>query len=171
MDSKQNIEEKLWLYIDGQLPEQEKSLVDHLIDSDRAWKEKYQELLEVNELLRSSELDAPSMRFTRNVMEEISKMHIAPATRSYINKRIIWGLGIFFITMLIGVLAYGISQASLGSSEPGQISRNLGKLDFSKLFSNTWVNIFLGVNVFLGLVLLDHYLSNRKKEFTRFRRQ
>ena len=171
MDNKQNIEEKLWLYIDGQLPEQEKSLVDRLIETDKTWKEKYRELVEVNDLLSSSELDAPSMRFTRNVMEEISKMHIAPATRNYINKRIVWGLGIFFVTMLVGVLVYGFSQASFGTGEPGEISRNLGKIDFSRVFSNTWVNIFLGVNVFLGLVLLDHYLSNKRKEFTHYRRQ
>lgn len=166
MDTNQNIEEKLWLYIDGQLPPQEKSVIEKLLETDAAWKAKYRELLEVNQLLRSSELDAPSMRFTKNVMEEITRMHIAPATRTYINKRVIWGLGIFFITMLVGILVYGFSQMFTGvSGEESEISKNLSKVDFSKMFSNTWVNIFMMVNVVLGLVLLDHYLTSKRKQY------
>ncbi len=166
MDTNQNIEEKLWLYIDGLLPLQEKPVIEKLLETDAAWKVKYRELLEVNQLLRSSEMDAPSMRFTKNVMEEITRMHIAPATRTYINKRVIWGLGIFFITMLVGILVYGFSQMFTGASgEESEISKNLNKVDFSKLFSNTWVNIFMMVNVVLGLVLLDHYLTTKRKQF------
>jgi hypothetical protein len=167
MDVNQNMEEKLWSYIDGQLPAAERPVIARLLESDAAWKAKYRELMEVNELLRSSELDSPPMRFTRNVMEEISRMHIAPATRSYLNKRIIWGIGIFFITMLVGILVYSFAQLGTSPSEQGDISKTLDKVDFSRLFSNTWVNIFLGMNVVLGLVLLDHYLSNKRKEFVR----
>ena len=167
MDVNQNMEEKLWSYIDGQLPAAERPEIERLLESDAAWKAKYRELTEVNELLRSSELDAPSMRFTRNVMEEISRMHIAPATRTYINKRIVWGIGIFFITMLVGILVYSFAQLGTSPSEQGDISKTLDKVDFTKLFSNTWVNIFLGVNVMLGLILLDHYLGNKRRKFLR----
>lgn len=165
MDTKQNMEERLWQYIDGQLPPQEKSVIENLLENDAAWKAAYGELLEVNQLLRSSELDAPSMRFTRNVMEEITRMHIAPATRSYINKKIIWGIGIFFITMLVAILIYGFSQITTGGGEPSDISKNFSKVDFSKIFSNTWVNIFMMVNVVLGLILFDYYLTNKRKQF------
>jgi uncharacterized membrane protein len=165
MQTNQNMEERLWSYIDGQLPASERLLIEQLLESDVAWKAKYSELLEVNELLQSSELDAPSMRFTRNVMEEISRMHIAPATRSYINRRIVWGIGIFFITMLAAILIYSFAQLSTVSNEQGDISKTLSKVDYSKLFSNTWVNIFMGVNVLLGLILLDVYLTNKRKEF------
>ena len=98
------MEERLWNYIDGTASADEKTVIEQLLESDAAWKAKYHELLQVNELLQSSELDAPSMRFTKNVMEEIAKLHIAPATKTYINKKIIWGIGFFFITMLIGFL-------------------------------------------------------------------
>jgi len=87
------IEERLWNYIDGTSAAGERTAIEQLLQSNAEWKAKYHELLEVNELLRSSELEAPSMRFTKNVMEEISRLHIAPATKTYINNRIIWGLG------------------------------------------------------------------------------
>lgn len=165
MNAKQQIEERLWKYIDGELPPAENSVIERLLETDAQWKATYGELLEVNRLLRSSELDGPSMRFTRNVMEEITRMHIAPATKTYINKRIIWGIGFFFITMLVGILVYAFGQVASGGGEETGLSRNLEKVDFSKFFSNTWVSIFMMVNVILGLILLDQYLTNRKKDY------
>ena len=94
MNTQRNIEERLWEFIDGHSSLEEKTVIERLLQTDVEWKAKYSELLEVNEMLQSSELEAPSMRFTKNVMEEIAKMHIAPATKSYINKRIIWGIGL-----------------------------------------------------------------------------
>lgn len=168
MNADQKMEEKLWLYIDGDLPGDEVAHVERLLEADAAWKAKYRELLEVSALLRASELDAPSMRFTRNVMEEISRMHIAPATRSYINRKIIWGIGMFFITMLAGILVYAFAQLSSGG-ETSEIGKTLNQFDFSKLFSNTWVNVLLGANVILGLVFLDFYLSNRRETLRKSR--
>lgn len=161
----QDIEERLWNYIDGTSAATEKSAVEQLLQSNAEWKSKYHELLEVNKLLQSSELEQPSMRFTKNVMEEIAKLHIAPATKTYINKRIIWGIGIFFITLIIGFIVYGIGL--INWSEPGNttISDNLNKVNFSKIFSNTYVNVFMMINVVLGLFLLDRYLANKRKQF------
>ena len=72
-----NQEERLWNYIDVTATATEKTLIEKLIESNAEWKEKYTELLEVNQLLQASELEAPSMRFSKNIMEEISKLHIA----------------------------------------------------------------------------------------------
>ncbi len=170
MNTNNNIEERLWNFIDGTASTDEKTVIEKLLESDAEWKEKYADLLEVNKLLLSSNLEAPSMRFTKNVMEEISKMHIAPATKTYINKKIIWGIGFFFITLLIGFLIYGFGQMDWTSTDQGTISKNLDKVDLSKFdmskfFNNSWVNAFMMINVVLGLVLLDNYLSNKRKEF------
>src|SRR5512138_3295643 len=93
------IEKQLWDYIDGLSSNEERSSIEKLLQSNLEWKNKYHELLEVQEMLKSSELEQPSMRFTKNVMEEIAKLHIAPATKNYINKKIIWGIAAFFITL------------------------------------------------------------------------
>ena len=159
------MEERLWNYIDGSVAASDKTAIEKLLQSNAAWKEKYHELLEVNKLLQASELEAPSMRFTKNVMEEIAKLHIAPATKTYINKKIIWGIGIFFITLVVGFLIYGFGQ--IDWSEPGNstISDNLNKINFNKFFSNTYVNVFMMINVVLGLFLLDRFLANKRKKF------
>jgi hypothetical protein len=117
MNTQHNIEERLWNYIDGTAAAEEKTVIGKLLETDTAWKAKYHELLEVHQLVQSSELDAPSLRFSKNVMEEIAKMHIAPATKSYINKKIIWTLGFFFIALLVGFLIYGFGQMNFSSGQ------------------------------------------------------
>ena len=104
------MEERLWSFIDGSASQEERSVIAKLVESRAEWKAKYQELLDVHALLQSSELDAPSLRFTKNVMDEIARQHIAPATRRYINNNIIRGLAIFFVSMIVGFLAYGFGQ-------------------------------------------------------------
>ncbi len=165
MNTQHNMEESLWNFIDGTISASEKIVVEKLLQTDADWKAKYGELLQVKELLQSSELEAPSLRFSKNVMEQISKLHIAPATKSYINKKVIWGIGLFFVTMIVGFLIYGIGQIDFSSGEEVSWSKNISKIDFSKIFSNTWVNAFMMINVILGLVLLDSYFTNKRKEF------
>ena len=159
-----NIEERLWEYIDGQSSVDEKTTIEKLLETSRQWHEKYHELLEVQQLLQSTELEAPSMRFTKNVMEEIAKYHIAPATKTYINNKIIWGIGAFFIILIVGFLIYGFGQVDWNAKGDTNLPVNLNKVDFSKFFSNTYVNIFMMINVVLGLMLLDRYLASKKKK-------
>jgi hypothetical protein len=161
-----NIEERLWNYIDGSGSVEERSVIEELVAANSEWKEKYHELLELHQLVQSSSLEEPSMRFTKNVMEEIGKYHIAPATKTYINKKVIWGIGIFFVLLIVGFLIYGFGQidwAAKGDSSSSWF--DVSKLDFSKFFNNTYVNIFMMLNVVLGLMLLDRYLAAKRKDF------
>jgi hypothetical protein len=105
------------------------------------------------------------MRFTKNVMEEIAKLHIAPATRNYINKKIVWGIGAFFITLIVVFIVYGFGQIDWNVQGDTKLPVDLGKVDYSKIFSNNFVNAFMMVNVILGLFLLDRYLANKRKKF------
>ena len=170
MNTEINIEDRLWDYIDGNIPAEEKTFVEQLIATQEAWRKKYHELLDVHQLMNSSlELDEPSMRFSQNVMEEIAKYQIAPATKTYINKKIIYGIGIFFIAMIAGMLVYGLGQinwsdAGTSSDLLSKYNNNVGKLDFSKFFNNTYTTIFMMINVVMGLMLLDMYLGKKRKE-------
>ncbi|HMU45867.1 MAG TPA: hypothetical protein PKC72_05825 [Chitinophagaceae bacterium] len=165
METQQNMENRLWSFIDGTVSKDEKTVIEKLLETDAAWKSKYHELLQANDLLKSSELEQPSMRFTKNIMEEIARLHVAPATRTYLNKKIIWGLGIFFIVMLVGFIIYGFGQMSWGGGNEGDIAKNMDKIDFSKFFNNTWMNVLMMINVVLGLFLLDNYFNNKRKAF------
>ena len=166
MDTQQHIEDRIWDYIDGNAGEAEKSFVDQLIETNLEWKAKYKELLEVHQLMQTSlELEQPSMRFRQNVMEEIAKYQIAPATKSYINKNIIRGIGAFFIVMVIGFFVSGFAQVNWSDASSGSmIPIDFDKVDWSKFFNNTYMNIFMMVNIVLGLMLLDMYLGKKKKE-------
>jgi len=165
MNTQRTIEDRLWDFIDGASTVDEKSNIERLLESNFEWKAKYHELLEVHQLIQSSELEEPSMRFSKNVMDQIAKLHIAPATKTYINKKIIRGIGIFFILLVVGFLVYGFGQVDWDTKGNNSFLENINKVDFNKFFSNTWVNAFMIINVVLGLFLLDNYLSNKRKEY------
>ena len=159
------IEQQLWSYIDGFSSKEDKTAIERLIASNLEWKNKYHELLEVHQLMNSSELEQPSMRFTKNVMEEIAKLHIAPATKNYINKKIIWGIAAFFITVIAGFLIYAFAQVDWNFQDNSKPLLDLSTINMSRIFNNNFVNGFMMVNVLLGLVLLDRVLANKRKKF------
>ena len=162
------IEQQLWAYIDGISSSEERTSIEKMLQSNLEWKNKYHELLEVHQLMNTAELEQPSMRFTKNVMEKIAQYNIAPATKNYINKRIIWGIAGFFFTLIIVFLIYGIAQVDWTSATDTKPSIDLSRLsqvDYSKIFNNNFVNGFMMVNVLLGLVLLDRVLANKRKKF------
>lgn len=169
MQTNENIEQQLWDYIDGTCSAGERTTIERLLEANQEWRSKYHELLEVNKLMQNAELEMPSMRFTKNVMEEIAKYHISPAAKTYINKKVIWGIGLFFITMILGFLVYSLGQVNWTASDPNtakyfDISKiDFSKFDFSKIYNSTYATAFMMVNVVLGLFLLDKYLSNKKK--------
>jgi hypothetical protein len=167
MNEPLHIEQQLWNYLDGVTSPEENSEIEKKLMSHPEWKQKYQELLEVHTLLKASELENPSMRFTKNVMEEIARHHIAPATRTYINKKIIWGIGAFFIITIVGFLIYGFGQTDWSSSG-GSITEkyiDLSKINYSNFFNNHFVNAFMIVIVVLGLALLDRLLVYKRKQY------
>src|ERR1041384_292480 len=143
MDTLQNMESRLWEYIDERCTPGEKTVIDQLLENNREWREKYRELMNVHLLMQSTELEEPSMRFTKNIMEKIARYQISPATKKYINQKIIWSISAFFILLFTGFLIYGLGQLnwSSGGGNNNNIGIDLSKIDFSKVFSNTYVNI------------------------------
>ena len=168
--NQEQMDVQLWNYIDGRANQEEVSLVESMIVTDAVWQKKYKELLEVNQLLKTDvELEQPSMRFSKNVMEQIVGLQPARATVKYINKHIIRSIAAFFILTISGFLVYTFStvewaSASGASPLPFDLNKlNPGQLNFSRLMSSTWINMILMVNVVLGLMLLDTYLRRKKR--------
>lgn len=162
----EEMEARLWEYIDGLSEAREREAIEQLLAENTKWREKYHTLLEIHQSLDLVELEQPSLRFTKNVMEAITQMHIAPAARQYINQKVIWGIALFFITVIASFLIYGISQIQW--SAPSQVNSTvldrIADADYGRMFDNTFVNIFLMLNVVLGLMLFDRYLNDKRKK-------
>src|SRR5918993_2635794 len=103
MDTQKNIEEKIWDFVNGNLPEKEKDQVQQMISSNVQWQKLHEEIVSFESLMKTTEPEEPSMRFSKNVMDEIIKLKIAPATKTYINIKIIYGIATFFI-LIIGAV-------------------------------------------------------------------
>ena len=65
MDELNEIEVRLWEYIDGFNSDTERSAIEKLIAENAEWKAKYHALLDVHQSLNLAELEEPSMRFTK----------------------------------------------------------------------------------------------------------
>ena len=165
MSQQQNIEQQLWSYIDGLSTTDERSAIQKMIETNLEWKNKYQELIEMHQLVNATELEYPSMRFTKNVMEKIAMLHIAPATKNYINKKIIWGITGFFLTLIVAFLIYGFAQVDWNLQDNSKPLIDLSTFNIGKVFNNNFVNGFMMVTVLLGLALLDRVLANKRKKF------
>ena len=162
----QEMEKLIWEYIDGYCSPAEKERITQRLTEDPIWHNKYTELMRIHEWLQKEELEMPSLRFTKNVMEEIAHFQVAPATKNYINKNVIRGIAAFFLVMIVGLFIYFVGQIHWNSASTGNLipaySVDANKLNWGKMLNNTYVNIFVGINIVLGLILLDKYMQEKK---------
>jgi len=159
------IEEKLWNYIDGTCSPEEQQAISILIGTDAVYKQKYNELLQLNADFGKMELDEPSMAFTYNVMEAIRTENALKPLKSAVDKRIIWGIGGFFVLTITALLVFVL--ASLNWHQTGHVSTfELPKVDFAMpnvgdLFNGNIMRGFILFDLVLALFVLDTFL--RKK--------
>jgi hypothetical protein len=162
----QEMEKQIWDFIDGRCSDTEKAFMLHQFAQNPVWNDKYKELLRIHDLLQYKELEMPSLRFTKNVMEEIAQYNVAPATKNYINKNIIRGIFAFFLVMIGGLFIYFVGQIHWSGQSTGTMlpafSQDANKLNWGKILTSSYVNIFIGVSAMLGLILLDKYLQTKK---------
>jgi hypothetical protein len=162
----QEMEKLIWEYIDGRVSQVEKGEIARHIAEDLDWQIKYNELKSIHVLLQKEELDMPSLRFTKNVMEKIAQFQVAPATKNYINKNVIRGITAFFLIMIGGLIIYFIGQLHWVDNPTGSLLpayyQDANKLNWAKLLNNTYVNIFIGINVILGLILIDKFMQSKR---------
>jgi hypothetical protein len=167
MDTQKNIEERLWDFLNGNLSVKEKEEVQQLLEQNSHWQKMFEEMTAFEAMVKSSELEEPSMRFSKNVMDEISKLKIAPATKSYINKNIIYGIAAFFMLIIGGSLVYMFTQLDFSTgSENGIINFDFSKysFDWKQYVSPTVLNLFFVADAVIGLMLFDRYLNKKKRE-------
>ena len=161
----------IWAYIDGTCDEAEQQRIAGLIATDAVWQSQYQELRLLNEALNGSlEMDQPSMRFTKDVMDIVATTHIARPASTFINPLVIKGIAAFFIISI--ALFTGYVVLNVQWHRPSKTFLNLSDLSLDhmtrnmhleQLLSNATINVVLGCTVVLGLVFLDSVLRKSRK--------
>ena len=156
------IEEKLWNYIDGTCPDEERKAIDILIAQDEVYRRKYEELLALNKEFSKMEPDEPPMAFTYNVMEAIRAEHAQQPLKAGINKRIIKGISGFFIVSIALLLILAISNVHIGTANISvHLPDSLRLPDIKNYLSKPILEGFLFFDIVLGLFLFDAWLRRK----------
>ena len=157
-----NVEEKLWNYIDGNCTPDEQKAISTLIAEDEAYRLKYQELLNLNISFSAMELDEPPMAFTYNVMEAIRTEHAQNPLKATINKSIIKSITIFFVVTLTVLLVFTLSNIHLsGISVPSNVISEVKIPDLGKYVTKPVKLGFLFFDLVLALYLFDNFLRRK----------
>lgn len=166
MHDPQHMETTLWNYIDGATGPDERQRVEELLRTDAQWQTCYAGLLDTHRLMQEDiSLNQPSLRFTQNVMEEIARLQVMPAVKKYINPYVIRGIGAFFLVPIAGLLVFALTQANWsGAATAGVPVPDLSRFNWSRLFNSAYTNILMMINIVLALMLLDMYLSGKRRE-------
>ena len=155
-----SIEEKLWEYIDGNCTADEHKAISLLIEQDETYRQKYAELLALNQEIAAMELEEPSMAFTYKVMENIRADYAKQPLKAAITPGIIKGIAGFFILTVVGLLIFLL--ASVNWSAGGSANTTTLQLPEIKNFlSGPILKGFLFFDTVLVLFLFDSFL--RKK--------
>ncbi len=159
-----NIEEKLWNYIDGNCTPAEQKTIIELLESDENYRLKYQELLKLNDEFAHIELDEPPMAFTYHVMEAVRAEHASQPLKSTVNKRIINAIAIFFIASITLMLVFTFSNINLSEvSKPVTVPADFKMPALSNYLTRPIIQGFVFFDVVLALFLFDAYLRRKKQ--------
>jgi hypothetical protein len=154
------IEEEIWAYIDGTCNPREKDSIAIKIASDNNYAVTYKELLKLNELMLSNDLEEPSMSFSRNVMEAVA-LEVAPKKlKTKVDNRIILGIGAFFSLSILSLLVYAIAVSDISTSD-FQMPRLDVNINFSQYLTPGLMKIFLFFDLMLALVYFDRLLRRK----------
>jgi len=163
-----NIDEKLWSYIDGTCPADEQTVISRLIASDESVRLKYQELLALDKEFAAIEMDEPPMAFTYNVIEAIRTEEAMVPLKTKVNKRIIMCIMLFFLIGLTGFIIYTLTQMDISSAGvPDIVSKvtvNVKLPQVNTQISKPMVEGFMFFDVVLGLFLFDKYLRRKNSD-------
>lgn len=156
------MEDLLWDYIDNRLTPAERAEVETLLASDAALREQYAELLEVHATIAESGIDEPSLRFTKNVMEAIADQSIAPATPTYVNKKIIRGITIALLSLLGATFAYVLVLLKLTPSKDNNFKLDIPQVTIPAVHLDPYLSVFIFIALLSAFFWIDT-LRQRKR--------
>jgi len=152
-----NIEEKIWSYIDGSCTPEEHHQIKFMIEHDEGFRKVYEEIMSFDAELKTIELEEPPMAFTYRVMEGIRAEEARKPLKATINNRIIYGIAAFFLITIGALIIYALATVnwSAGNANSSLLSQvKLPELKMSPVITKA----FMFFGVVLGLYMLDALL-------------
>ncbi len=160
MDANHHQEQQLWNYIDGTLDESARTELEQLIRTDAQWSNKYRELLECHQLIgKHIRADQPSLRFTRNVMEEIARLNTPLSARNYLNTRVTRSIAIFFAAAILALIGSALVYVDPSATAAGTVTDLVAGVNQTGLLGTPLINIVVFINIILGMMLADLYFK------------
>jgi hypothetical protein len=161
------IEDRVWEYIDGFCSLEEQEIISQLIVNDPVYRDKYAELMDLQQNINLLEIDEPPMAFTNKVMDKITLQSKPLSAKATIDKRIIYGISALFGIMLLVCLVVIINNIDWTTSIniPENITDNYkaveSKFSISAANKTALMYSFFMFDIIAGLMLLDKYLRKR----------
>ena len=134
-----NMEEKLWQYIDGTCSDEVRLAIATLIENDAAWHTAFNDMLQLDNSISNISLDEPSMAFSYNVMEGIRAQEASKPLKTATNNYVIGAIAGFFILTIIVVMVLLFSQSGLNIAA-SPVDVNLP--DFSVSINSSAIKVF-----------------------------
>lgn len=156
--NEEHIEQQLWEYIDGFCNDKERSRIAVLIAEDNTWKTKYEELLSLHSgIVDNAELEHPPLRFTKNVMDTIARVHPVVVPKKYTHPAFVRGIAAFFIITTCLLLVYTLLTTDWNTSANGITATrySLPKVNVHSLLNGNLFTVTVAATVIAGLALLD----------------
>jgi len=107
------------------------------------------------------EPEHPSPDFSKKVMGAIDGVRIAPPSRTYINNKVVYGIGLFFALLIVAALTWALLAFNWSAAGKFVTAVELSKLNPGQYLNHKTLNCLLFLNVLLGLIFLDKYFSRR----------
>ncbi len=149
-------DEQLWALAEGQAPADTQASLHAAIAADAILRQRYEALLGLEQSLRSMELEAPSMRFTKNVLDQLAEPAYRPAL-TYINKWMIRGIAALFVALFAAVMAGAVLHPSAGGNAQQGYTAKLGSL-----IGGHALPYLVMINILTLLVLADAWYRKKR---------
>ncbi|RYZ21553.1 MAG: hypothetical protein EOP49_46980, partial [Sphingobacteriales bacterium] len=149
----EEIELRIWEFLDGAGDSDTRQATARLISTEARWKSKHEEIMQLQAGLNSLETEQPSMRFSRNVMDAVAAIAPLRATSSYINKWIVGGVGAFFIVVILASLLDVARHAEWEGFSSGSLTKGFQTWSIPSFqISDTVLYFFAAINVIAILI-------------------
>ncbi len=159
-----NTQELMWNYAEGKCSPAEMAALEKLLSDDPTQQMELDQILRLQAELLSLQPDAPSMRFTRNVLDALPDIYPSEATDPLINpvwKKVFW---LALAAMIAAVVLWPRSSHSSGSRLSSAVDQAVGSLhQLTGLVPDTVMQYFVLTLLSAGLLMLMDKIFLRKR--------